>query len=666
MYLKEISYCNVGPLEMVEIIPSINENHPKPLILVGENGSGKSTFLSNIIDSFYEIAGVIFSNVRQPNDNVNNGYQYYKTLSRHQITIGKEFLYSHIVYQHETKELEYIFKSGDLDINTFKADCKVRNHNGINWSKDDNYKQTFAVKRDVEEIFDKDVICYFGPNRYEKPVWMGNKYYEISQHEHISINELWSGRLRNSISAVAVTAANLQWLLDVIVDSRPDVIINDTNITLDSNVNNLNLLSQARRNIEKIMSSIIGCEIKFALNYRNRGAERFMIVRKEDGRVIAPTLNSLSTGQLALFNLFATIVRYADTNDISNSITLEEISGIVLIDEIELHLHSIMQKEILPKLLKLFPKIQFIITTHAPLFVLGMEQEFGKEAYDMYELPKADKISVDRFSEFNRAYSYYADTTRYETEMRNAIDENKRTLIITEGATDWKHIKAAYNKLKGMLEYEEIFKNLEFDILEYEPANSKTEAKYKFEMGCSALCSMCSSYAKMPNSRKLIFIADRDVSKVNKDLSETGKSFKKWGNNVYSFILPLPESRKNTPEICIEHLYTDDEIKTEYIENQIPRRLFMGNEFDERGISFSLDRYCIKKDLCGPNKISIIEGSSKERVTGLQKNVDINYGLSKMKFAENVLNEIGSFSEFDFKEFIPIFETIKEICSDME
>ena len=665
MYLKEIEYCNVGPLENIKIYLTINENRPKPLILVGENGSGKSTFLSNIIDSFYEIAGVAFSNVRQANDDSANGYQYFKAISPYQITVGKKYLYSYIVYQHESKEIEYIFKSGELEVSDFKTYCHVRNANGINWNTVENYKQSFASKTDVEEIFERDVICYFGPSRYEKPVWMGNKYYEISQHEHISIYEHWSGRLRNSISAMAVTDANLQWLLDVIVDSRPDVTINGSNIALDGNINDIQLLSQARRNIEKIMSSIIGCEIKFELNYRNRGADRFMIVQKYDGKVIVPTLNSLSTGQLALFNLFATIVRYADTNDINKSIQLEEITGIVLIDEIELHLHSIMQKEILPKLLKLFPKIQFIITTHAPLFVLGMEQEFGKEAYDMYELPNADKISVDRFSEFNRAYSYYADTTRYEAEMRNAIDENKRTVIITEGATDWKHIKAAYNKLKDIPEYRDVFENLEFDILEYEPANSTVEAKYKFEMGWSALISMCSSYAKMSNSRKLIFIADRDVPNANKELTEDGKNYKKWGNNVYSFILPLPESRKDTPGICIEHLYTDAEIKTEYIENGIPRRLFMGNEFDERGISFALDRYCIKKDLCGPNKISIIEGSTKERVTGLQENTDINYGLSKMKFAENILNEVEEFSKFDFTEFIPIFKTIREICDDM-
>ena len=124
--------------------------------------------------------------------------------------------------------------------------------------------------------------------------------------------------------------------------------------------------------------------------------------------------------------------------------------------------------------------------------------------------------------EINRVglYNYYMEFLHCKCTVFVTDYENKRTVIITEGATDWKHIKAAYNKLKNTPEYKEIFENLEFDILEYEPANSTTEAKYKFDMGSSALISMCSSYAKMPNSRKLIFIADRDVSNVNKELSE--------------------------------------------------------------------------------------------------------------------------------------------------
>ena len=93
--------------------------------------------------------------------------------------------------------------------------------------------------------------------------------------------------------------------------------------------------------------------------------------KKSDGIELVPSLNALSTGQLALFNMFTTIIRYADADDIDLSHKLDEIKGIVVIDEIELHLHTKLQREILPRLLALFPNIQFVITSHAPLFYLA-------------------------------------------------------------------------------------------------------------------------------------------------------------------------------------------------------------------------------------------------------------------------------------------------------
>ena len=48
-----------------------------------------------------------------------------------------------------------------------------------------------------------------------------------------------------------------------------------------------------------------------------------------------------------------------------------EIGGIVLIDELDLHLHPAWQRRIGPILRRLFPKLQFIITTHAPLVLAG-------------------------------------------------------------------------------------------------------------------------------------------------------------------------------------------------------------------------------------------------------------------------------------------------------
>ncbi|MBU0550447.1 AAA family ATPase [Myxococcota bacterium] len=46
--------------------------------------------------------------------------------------------------------------------------------------------------------------------------------------------------------------------------------------------------------------------------------------------------------------------------------------GVVLIDEIELHLHPAWQRIVLDRLLKTFPKLQFIVTTHAPLVIASV------------------------------------------------------------------------------------------------------------------------------------------------------------------------------------------------------------------------------------------------------------------------------------------------------
>ena len=100
-------------------------------------------------------------------------------------------------------------------------------------------------------------------------------------------------------------------------------------------------------------------------------------IQLSNGQII-PSLQSLSEGQSQLFHLFATIIRYGERDDINRSIHLSrDITGIVLIDEIDAHLHPSLQYEVVPQLIKLFPKVQFIVSSHSPLFLLGMEKAYS-------------------------------------------------------------------------------------------------------------------------------------------------------------------------------------------------------------------------------------------------------------------------------------------------
>lgn len=79
MYLKHMIYENIGPIDRIDIKPSFDEkNEPIPMIIVGENGTGKSILLSNIVDSLYELAAKYYTNACISEY---FGHQYYKIIS---------------------------------------------------------------------------------------------------------------------------------------------------------------------------------------------------------------------------------------------------------------------------------------------------------------------------------------------------------------------------------------------------------------------------------------------------------------------------------------------------------------------------------------------------------------------------------------------------------
>lgn len=90
---------------------------------------------------------------------------------------------------------------------------------------------------------------------------------------------------------------------------------------------------------------------------------RIMIRRR-----IGPlNLSQLSDGEQRLFSLFVDIARQLSLKNSSRNIGDGE--AIVLIDEIDVHLHPKWQREIVPALESLFSQCQFIATTHSPFIV---------------------------------------------------------------------------------------------------------------------------------------------------------------------------------------------------------------------------------------------------------------------------------------------------------
>jgi len=77
--------------------------------------------------------------------------------------------------------------------------------------------------------------------------------------------------------------------------------------------------------------------------------------------------------------------------------------GVVLIDEVETHLHLSMQKEIMPILTTVFPKIQFIVSTHSPFVLSSIENAI---AVDL-ERPKNIISDLTAYSYESLAEGYF-------------------------------------------------------------------------------------------------------------------------------------------------------------------------------------------------------------------------------------------------------------------
>lgn len=103
---------------------------------------------------------------------------------------------------------------------------------------------------------------------------------------------------------------------------------------------------------------------------------------------------SLSSGYQAIFDIFADLLVRSEFFEISPS----DLHGIVLIDEIDAHLHISLQKKILPFFIKLFPHIQFIVSTHSPFVITSTNND--TVVYDI--------SSGEFFEEDLSRYSYEA------------------------------------------------------------------------------------------------------------------------------------------------------------------------------------------------------------------------------------------------------------------
>jgi len=541
MYLKNLAIKNIGPIEELSIELPFKENgEPKPIIFVGENGSGKTILQSQIIDSFYEIGGKLFDDITIKEG---VGYKYYKVSGGINLQTGKDKGFSILKFtDNENQALEYFDKIGEVKKEDFTN--YIKNFTLTPKGKNDNEKETTNINESKEgklrSEWIQSVHFYQPAYRYEEPFWKNEPFIDYVRFED---KKRFSGRLNKELEIISSTKENKSFLLDLVLDR------------FVQNKNPINIILW--ENIKIVLQKILKNN-KYRFGIGPRGSYRVSIVEDIDvnnSKQILPSIDNLSLGESILLNLFVNIIRHVG----NYSQNLNEISGIVAIDEIDVHLHTDLQNSVLPELIKLFPKIQFIITTHSPLFLLGMKKTFGVDGFEVRSMPKGEIITTERFSEFENAYIVLRETEKFEDEVKKKVIANNKPIVYVEGPTDVLYIKKAYELHKKS------YNDFEIEIIgektESGTKNSNNKALSNAQKLLSVNCNLLKQKVILLNDpeesiheeeyRELLFI--RKIPLFNKN------PLKKGIENLFkqNFI----DKAKNANVDCFQYLTVGEEIK---------------------------------------------------------------------------------------------------------
>jgi len=445
VYVKSAKIENSGPISRFTIdFKFRDDGSPCAVVIVGKNGSGKSIFLAHILNGIFDAQQSIYENPETKKGNVykirgGEFIRYNSLYSYSKISFTSQFIVEEMVLRSNKKEWEDLFKICPPN----KIYTEIPEHeNSI-------YKSSFLRRRrQVEEDFDRNTYLYFPPNRFEQPNWLNEQGVERKadyQEFHNTINFT-----NKTIIAHSPMKDNQSWLLDIIFDAHAlDETLGPRLASEigDRDLSNINVKNKAHALsivIETILKIVFMKDGEFLWHIGNRG--RRSIGFSINGEVITHNLFGLSTGQIAILNMFISIVRDADIS-IGEIKSIKDISGIVIIDEIDVHLHLHHQVNILPHLIRIFRNIQFIITTHSPFFLLGMQNVLGNDIFDILKMPEGESIQVEDFAELRYAFDAMRRTGVYESGVKEEIAKSTRPVLFVEGITDVSYIKFAASKL---------------------------------------------------------------------------------------------------------------------------------------------------------------------------------------------------------------------------
>ncbi len=406
MRIKKLHLQNFRGFENLEMTFPETSNL---VVLIGKNGSGKSSVLDAVAGSLQNIV-IIGLNIEIQKDisPIFNKYDIKKGKKPNDFKIETSCSYNTIdeekreetmpdmEYELKTKYanfgIDYVFDSSSFSkLNGYLIFPKIRPRHP---NEDHNTKM--VLDNQEAEHFYKHLAGFFYGSEYYNPVFFAHYntksrldlfeqmieqksknlkyYYDYDyKYDNLEVTSNYSGIF--GISSLTDFKIFQAWFME---QSDIENRIKSDKEDFKYQYFPLEVLRLAMERFFKIITSGDFKKLKMKQEIISIDkAEVWLEIQKGDTSF---KLEELSNGEKMIITLIVDITkRILQANYRPNQEkTVEEIlngNGIVLIDEIDQHLHPEWQRNILPALAKTFPNVQFIVTTHSPQVLSSIPKE---------------------------------------------------------------------------------------------------------------------------------------------------------------------------------------------------------------------------------------------------------------------------------------------------
>lgn len=192
--------------------------------------------------------------------------------------------------------------------------------------------------------------------------------------------------------------------------------------------------STAERHLQ-VLRSAVARFLPAYKNLRSSDEESPRLIINQGG--IELDVDQLSDGERGVLALVLDLARRLSQANLSLNDPLSEGHAVVLIDEIDLHLHPKWQRQIVHKLTETFPRCQFIATTHSP-------QVIGEVPHERIHIISDGEV-------YSPPYSFGVDSSRILEEI---MDAEPRTTEVKELLSNISQVigKERFDQARGLVE----------------------------------------------------------------------------------------------------------------------------------------------------------------------------------------------------------------------